>query len=96
MKQPGFPGQEKHSIQYSRLEATFDGKLSFYPHLNLLPQIDIFYTNQAERELLDMFEDSEDSRDHPKMMDVVQGALQAEGFSLSSIRNSDVRHPVDG
>ena len=43
-----------------------------------------------------MFEDSEDSRDHPKMMDVVQGALRAEGFSLSSIRNSDVRHPVDG
>ena len=43
-----------------------------------------------------MFEDSEDSRDHPKMMDLVQGALQAEGFSLSSIRNSDVRHPVDG
>ena len=51
---------------------------------------------QAERELLYMFEDSEDSRDHPKMMDVVQGALRAEGFSLSSIRNSDVRHPVDG
>ena len=43
-----------------------------------------------------MFEDSKDSRDHPKMMDVVQRALQAEGFSLSSIRNSDVRHPVDG
>ena len=43
-----------------------------------------------------MFEDSEDPRDHPKMMDLVQGALQAEGFSLSSIRNSDVRHPVDG
>ena len=46
------------------------------------------YAYQAERELLDMFEDSEASRDHPKMIDVVQGALQAEGFSLSSIRST--------
>jgi len=58
--------------------------------------VDLRLLLMAERELLDMFEDSEDSRDHPKMMDVVQRALQAEGFSLSSIRNSDVRHPVDG
>ena len=48
-KKLGFPGQEKHSIQYNRLEATFDGKLSFYPHLNLLPQIDIYLNIQIRQ-----------------------------------------------
>ena len=46
--------------------------------------------SQAEWALIAMLEK------HPEVFDIVQEILLTDGFSLTSIYNSDVRHPVDG
>ena len=46
--------------------------------------------SQAEWSLLAMLEK------HEEVFDFVQEVLLADGFSVTSIHNSDVRHPVDG
>ena len=45
---------------------------------------------QAEWALIAMLEK------HPEVFDFVQEVLKMDGFSITSIHNSDVRHPVDG
>ena len=34
--------------------------------------------------------------EHKKLFDIATKLLEAEGFTVASIHNSDVRHPVDG
>ena len=34
--------------------------------------------------------------EHEKISEIATGVLEAEGFTIASIHNSDVRHPVDG
>ena len=34
--------------------------------------------------------------EHKKVSDIATRLLEAEGFTIASIHNSDVRHPVDG
>ena len=46
--------------------------------------------SQAEWALIAMLEK------HLEVFDFVQEILLTDGFSLTSIYNSDVRHPVDG
>ena len=46
--------------------------------------------SQAEWSLLAML------KKHLEVFDFVQEVLLADGFSVTSIHKSDVRHPVDG
>ena len=45
---------------------------------------------KAERVLLDSL------AEHEKISEIATRVLEAEGFTIASIHNSDVRHPVDG
>ena len=45
---------------------------------------------KAEMGLLDLL------AEHEKISEIATRVLEAEGFTIASIYNSDVRHPVDG
>ena len=45
---------------------------------------------KAETDLLDLL------AEHEKILKIATSVLEAEGFTIASIHNSDVRHPVDG
>ena len=45
---------------------------------------------KAETGLLDLL------TEHKKIFEIATRVLEAEGFTVASIHNSDVRHPVDG
>ena len=45
---------------------------------------------KAETGLLDLL------AEHKKIFEIATRVLEAEGFTVASIHNSDVRHPVDG
>ena len=45
---------------------------------------------KAEKGLLDFL------AEHEKIFEIATSVLEAEGFTIASIHNSDVRHPVDG
>ena len=51
---------------------------------------DLFQLLKAETGLLDLL------AEHEKISEIAMRILDAEGFAMASIHNSDVRHPVDG
>ena len=100
-----FLGPEKHCIQYDWPEATFEGEIAVIPSIGfdmkcVNPSMtfgEVYHSfwcrptmSQAEWALLAML------GKHQEVFDFVQEVLLTDGFSLTSIYNSDVRHPVDG
>ena len=48
--------------------------------------------SQVELDLLSALE----TEIHPEDFNIVAKVLESDGFSINGIKNSDVRHPVDG
>ena len=48
--------------------------------------------SQVELDLLSALE----TESHPEVFNIVAKVLESDGFSINGIKNSDVRHPVDG
>ena len=78
-------GHEKHSVQHNRPQTTFKGgkhqEATFSP-----------VESQVELDLLSALE----TESQPDVFNIVAKVLESDGFSINGIKNSDVRHPVDG